>query len=39
MTLHQEKNELIILVEMRVFVLRRKKMRQWAGTSSYNEAL
>ena len=26
------------MVEIRVFVLRRKKMGQWAGTSSYNKA-
>ena len=35
--LHQEKNGLIILVEIGVFVLRRKKMGQWAGTSRYNK--
>ena len=39
MMLHQEKNGLIILVEMGGFVLRRKKMGQWAGTSSYNKAM
>ena len=33
-----KKNGLIILVEIGVFVLRRKKMGQWAGTSSYNKA-
>ena len=36
--LHQEKNGLIILVEIGVFVLRRKKMGQWASTSNYNKA-
>ena len=39
MMLHQEKKGLIILVEMGGFVLRRKKMGQWAGTSSYNKAM
>ena len=32
-----EKNGLIILVEIGVFVLRRKKMGQWAGISRYNK--
>ena len=30
----RQKNGLIVLVEMGVFVLRRKKMEQWVGTSS-----
>ena len=34
----QGKNGLINLVEIGVFVLRRQKTRQWAGTSSYNKA-
>ena len=39
MMLHKEKNGLIILVEIGVFVLRRKKMGQlWAGINSYNKA-
>ena len=33
-----KKNGLIILVEIGVFVLRRKKMEQWVGTRSYNKA-
>ena len=33
-----KKNGLIILVEIGVFVLRRKKMGQWDSTSSYNKA-
>ena len=38
MILHQEKkNGLIVLVEIGVFLLRREKMGQWAGTSSYNK--
>ena len=35
----RQKNGLIVLVEMGVFVLRRKKMEQWVGASSnYNKA-
>ena len=33
-----KKNGLIILVEIGVFVLRRKKMGQWVGINNYNKA-
>ena len=39
MMLHKEKkNGLTILVEIGVFVLRRKKMGQWVGINNYNKA-